>query len=163
MKMLVGVLLLMAVVRGFAAAQGVVAGDWTVDTVTDPITDEIRTYMWATASDYPEFATNAVLIVLCDANTHRVMFLPDRYVGSDDTIEAVYRIDSREPAVVAWQILSGGERVLLPERRVAAFVRDLTVATRVAIRLTPSFSASLTYVIPVSGARTALNGLTGCT
>jgi hypothetical protein len=143
---------------GFAQKYGV----WTYNETVDLITDEKRSLVFAGASEYPEYARDAALSIGCVAGDWVVVFMADRYIGSAERVEAVYRVDAREPVSTSWIVLNSGEAIVLEPTRVPALLAELAVANRFVIRISPTYTIPLTYVIPTSGAQAALGALTDC-
>lgn len=157
----IGLTIVLALAPATLAQQQV--GDWIYIQNVDLITDENKSAIIAAASDYPEYARYAALIVRCaDVSPFGVelYFSADRYLGIEDQYDVVYRIDRGTPSTGSWYASTDYEAAFAPYFEVPSVINELLDTSELIFRIS-GFSSDYTYVLPVAGLRDAL-GTLGC-
>lgn len=164
MKNHVGTLLLALVFFGSGAfAQMSSIGDWIHNPNIDLITDEDRSVLIAEATTYPSYANYAALIIRCDAQARHgieIYLNADKYLGSDDAYNVIYRVDGGTPLRGRWGTSTDHEAAFAPELGVSGVINNLLDGQELIFRIT-AYSSDYTYVLPIAGLRPALQKL-GC-
>ena len=150
------VLVLLCGSVGLAQEERVV-GAWTVIRDVDLITDEDSSYIYSVAFDGPSAARAAGPTVMCSTSGSSgvlVVFMIDRYMGSGDTAEVVYRIDGGPPVSMEWWLL-GGDVVAPPPGDMDRVLRDWVDSSTLVFRASTRLS-TYTFQADVAGLRAAL-------
>lgn len=164
MNKIVGTLLLALVFLGSGAfAQMSAIGDWIHNPNIDLITDEDTSVLIAEATTHPAYADYAALIIRCDALSRygvEIYLNADKYLGSDDGYDVIYRVDGGTPLRGRWGTSTDHEAAFAPNLGVSGVINNLLDSQELIFRIT-AYSSDYTYVIPIAGLRPALLKL-GC-
>lgn len=155
-------LVVVTAVASTAIAQETMVGDWILVPRLDLITDENTSLIIAEATTYPSNAEYAALIVRCDdsIDSVEVYFNADKYLGSDDIYDVVFRIDGGTPVPGQWSASTDSLAAFAPYYMVPLVIRMLLDSQELVFRIS-AYSTDYTYVVPIGGMREAMQAL-GC-
>lgn len=107
-------------------------GDWTVNTITDPITDKSRVVASIKGN-------GGLLAIKCDAagsGSVYVHLVSDTFLGGtsrDSNRDVTYRFDTSPPVTNRWYH-DGSSAIMTDDNKVSAFVQQAVSSTRLAVR-----------------------------
>lgn len=160
MTKLIGVLFAVLAAASLAMAQEMVR-DWVYFENMDPFTDANTSFIAAPASEYPQYASSAALVIRCTSGSRigvEMYFLAAQYLGSDDFFDIIYRIDTRDPVQGQWYVSTDGEAVFAPDDGAVRLIRSLQAAKSLAFRIYTDLGNE-TYTVPIGGLGEAMSRL----
>lgn len=164
MNKIVGTVLVALLALGSSSfAQNSLVGDWVHMPNIDLITDEDKSALIAQATTFPTYADGSALLIRCSDYARygvEIFFATDKYLGSSEAYDVVYRIDGGTPQRGRWSASTNNEAVFAPNLGISGVVNAMLDGQELIFRVT-SFSQDYTYVVPISGLREAIQKL-GC-
>lgn len=146
-----------------ALAQFTPIGDWLHNENIDLITDEDKSIIVAESSEYPGYAQYSGVVIRCADYLPlgvELYFNADRYLGSGDRYDVIYRIDGGQPISDRWSSSTDSEAAFAPLGAIEPLISSLLDSREMIFRVSTR-TANYTYVVPTSGLREAISAL-GC-